>query len=179
MRTAIRDSKQIVALVKNFGFSESAIGNFAFISDEIKVPLFVFDHSGMFEKNEVIQHNQRLISIFCEAVSSGFDSLMNEGSYVVRDFGMELDQVKENYMDLVMHSCERNGKYSHHYDLMYQLTHYVTTFAIKLRVGLEKDPNNDEYLIPVFVATLVLEANNKFDKGLDKVLELELIKLND
>lgn len=173
MISSITDTKQLNNLVSKISFTDTKVGDFVMISDMVKLPIFSFDHSGQFDKTAVLTTCNDFINLYLEKIS---DLIMDIETYNVRFINHDLDEIQDKFMELVSELCERSGKYKSTYDLMYQLTHYVSTLNINLRVGL-KNTNRGHYE-PTIVASLTMDARNKLDKKLDKTLELDTLKIN-
>lgn len=173
MISSIKDPKQIANLISNLNFNKLKVGDFVLVSDVVKLPVFEFNHSGEFQKQEVLTSCEMFIDLYIEKISELFYKLED---FTVDHFSFNPVSVKEKFIDLVSDLCERSGKYKSTHDLMYQLTHYVSSLNINIRVGMrEKDSH---VLIPTFVASLTMDARNKLDKAFNKTLEIDTFKLN-
>lgn len=173
MISSIKDPKQITNLISNLKFNELNVGNFVLASDMVKLPIFEFNHSGEFQKEEVLKSCVLFIDLYMDKINEQFFQL---DGYNIDQFGYDPVSVREKFLELVSDLCDRSGKYKSTYDLMYQLTHYVSSMNVNIRVAVED--NGHDRLIPVFVASLTMDARNKLDKALNKTLELDTFKLN-
>lgn len=172
MISSIKDKKQLAKLVSNIVFNKVTAGDIILVTDAVKLPVFEFNHSGEFQKQEVMDSCELFINVYLDKVNELF---FNIDEYSVKQFSFNPEQIKEKFLELVSELCERSGTYKSTYDLMYQLTHYVSSMNVIVRVGMKQE---GDYLIPLFVASLTMDARNKLDKALNKTLELDTIKLN-
>lgn len=173
MIPSTKDNNHLSNLISNITFNRTTVGKYVLASDVIKLPVFEFNHSGQFQKQEVINNSEMFIDLYLDKINAHFFSIED---YTVKQFSYDPVQIKDKFLDLVTDLCERSGKYKSTYDIMYQLTHYVSSMNISIRVAMEE--LEDGYVVPIFVAALTMDAKNKFDKSHNKTLELDTFKLN-
>lgn len=171
MISSIKDSEQLVNLVNQLKFNPTNVSDYAFITDLIKVPIFSFFSSTEKDDKVILEHSKKFINEYCDAVSHLIDNL--DTDYIVRDT-LYKGEIRNEYMSLVNDAINRTGRFKEQHELALQLSHYNTSLCIQLRAAMII---REDYIVPTVVAILNLEAINKFDRKLNKILELDLIKL--
>lgn len=177
MRAGFRDSKQLINLVNQLKFNPTDIASIAFISDEIKVPIFTYDASGQWQTKEILDHNRKFINIYYDVVMDHMSTLEIDKDIVIELADFTKGDIVTNYMDIIQESVSRTGKYKDQHELILQLSHYVSSFSISIRLGLYKTETPELYT-PKLISVLKLEARNKFNRHLSRILELDTIQLN-
>ena len=174
MKNNPKDSRQIINLVNKLEFKPIQIGNYSYLSDVIKVPIFIFNQDTNNEK-EILTSNKLFIETFCNSLSDRFISLSHDLDIIIHNL---MNGEVTKYMEIVNSLLDKNGKYANQHKLASELTHYTSSFMLSLRVGLICSTDNvEESLTPDCVIGVSFETRNKFDKKLNKQLEMFIEKL--